>query len=422
MFLSLARVGLVAATLAWAGTALLVRFAVGGFRRNRAGLAEIGKRLAWTFETLGGGYLKIGQILSTRRDILPDELVEPLQRLQDSLSSFSAEEARSVIEHSLGLPVETLFRSFDPSPIGSASIAQVHRAVLRSSGIEVAVKIRRRGIDRTVRIDARMFRMFVRLVSLLPRFRGIPLIEGVRQVTDSLMDQASLRTEAEQHRRFFALFEHGSPIRVPRLIDEFCTDEVLVMEYFPDIVKINSLELDDQSHRNAVMVGLRGLYKMLFVAGLVHCDLHPGNILVHPDGTVVILDFGFSTVMRQSERTAFAEFFLAIAFNDGNGAARIVLETALYIPADLERTTFEQEIGELVSQSSGISAGDFFVASFVSSLFSIQRRHRVYGSPSFTMAILSLIVYEGIIRHRYADLDFQREAVPFLLVALEDAM
>jgi ubiquinone biosynthesis protein len=408
------RVGMVTITLFRSLVVLMVRSVFAACCGHDCSL-EMGESLTSTFETLGGAYVKLGQILSTRGDILSEGVLVPLRRLQDSQARFSVDQARLVIERSLGKPVETLFRSFDSVPIGSASIAQVHHAVLQHSGAEVAVKVRRPGIDRTIKADSWFIVALVRALSLVPPFRGIPVVETVQQATMALKAQASLRAEADLHRQFFALFESGVPVRVPRLFDEYCTDEVLVMEYFPHLVKLTAPEIGEETHRTAVIAGLHGLYKMLFVAGLVHCDLHPGNVLVGGDGKVVVIDFGFATQMPPSQRSAFTEFFLSIALGDGIRAANIVLSTALRIPTDLNRASFEREISNLVRRSSGLRAGEFLISSFVSSLFSIQQKHGIYGAPSFTMAILSLIVYEGTIRHRCADLDFQREAIPILM-------
>ena len=416
-----ARVCAVAVALLGAVILFLLRSATAWLRGTRYGLNGLGECLTATFETLGGGFVKIGQILSTRTDILPEALIAPLRRLQNAQSPFPAAEAFAVIGRSLSVSPESLFHSFDPTPVGSASIAQVHRAVLRDTGAEVAVKVRRPGIERIVAIDARVMVALARAVSWLPPFRRIPLTEAVEQVSRTVEAQASFCLEATHHRRFFALFASGEPVRVPRLFDEYCSDEVLVMEYFPRLVRINAPELDEATHRTAVTAGLRGLYKMLFVEGLVHCDLHPGNILVGGDGRVVIVDFGFSTLMLQPEREAFAKLFLSIALGDCAGAARIVLETAQRTPDNLDREGFEREIGELITRSTGLRASDFLISSFVSSLFRIQRKYDIHGSSSFTLAILSLTVYEGIIRQRYADLNFQREAIPTLLMSLRKA-
>ena len=414
----LVRTGAIAVILSRALFLFVLTSIVARLSRKQRVATQFGEALATAFETLGGGFVKIGQLLSTRPE-LPEELTLPLRRLQDSLAPFSIESARSVIQHSLRLSLEHVFSSIDPVPIGSASIAQVHRATLRKSGAEVAVKIRRPGIDDTIRIDARVFTNLARFVSWFPPFRGIPLQEATREVVTTVEGQASFWLEADRHRQFSELFKTGSPVRVPQLFDEYCTDEMLVMEYMPDLVRITDPTLDEETHRNAVIAGLRGLYRMLFLEGLVHCDLHPGNILVGRDGMVVVVDFGFSARMRPSERAAFARLFLSIALGDGATAAKIVRETAFRSPDNLDGASFEREIVQLIKASAGQRASEFLVSSFVSSLFKIQRKHNIYGSPSFTMAIFSLTVYEGVIRHRCADLDFQREAVPILLAAIQ---
>ena len=413
------RIFSIAATLVSALVIFLIRSATAHLRREQLARFHRGQQVARIFETLGGGCLKLGQILSTRTDILSQDFALPLQRLQDSIAPFSAEKARSLVEQALHVSTTDLFSEFDPVPIGSATIAQVHRAVLRESGTAVAVKIRRPGIDRLIRTDSRIFTVLARLVSVLPPLRGIPVVEATNQITHAVEAQTSFELEAEHHRRIYALFENGAPVRVPKLFDRYCTNEVLVMEYFPHMVKITAPELDKMVHSSAVIAGLQALYKMLFIAGVVHCDLHPGNILVNRDGTVLLLDFGFATLMPSAERAAFAQFFLCIAFQDGSAATKIVLESALRVPAELNRPAFQREIGELLAAFSGRTAGQFLIARFVNSLFDIQRRHRVYGSPNFTMAILSLMVYEGIIRDRCAELDFQREAIPSLLASLK---
>ena len=414
----LTRTGVIAVVLSRALFVFVLTSIAARLSRRQRGSTQVGEAVATAFETLGGGFVKIGQLLSTRPE-LPDELTVPLRRLQDSLAPFPTESVRSVIERSLGLSLESVFSSIDPIPIGSASIAQVHRATLRKNGADVAVKVRRPGIDETIRIDARVFTNLARFASWLPPFRGIPIQESTREVVATVEGQASFWLEADRHRQLCEFFKSGNPVRVPELFDEYCTDEILVMEYVPDLVRITDPGLDEETHRNAVIAGLRGLYRMLFLEGLIHCDLHPGNILVGREGMVVVVDFGFSARMRPTERAAFARLFLSIALGDGATAAKIVRETALRSPDNFDGASFEREIVQLIKASAGQRASDFLISSFVSSLFKIQRKHNMYGSPSFTMAIFSLTVYEGVIRHRCADLDFQREAVPILLAAIQ---
>lgn len=412
------RTGTIAVVLLWALFLFLLTSIVASLAGRTRGAARLGERISKAFETLGGGFVKIGQLLSTRPE-LPEEFTMSLRRLQDSLAPFSDQAARSVVERSLRLPLETIFTVFDPIPIGSASIAQVHRARLRQGDVEVAVKIRRPGIEETIRIDARIFTHLAQIASWFPPFRGIPLREATQEVVTTVAGQTSFRLEADRHRQFSELFKSGSPVHVPQLFDEYCSDDILVMEYVPGLVRITDPGIDEETHRNAVLAGLRGLYRMLFHEGLVHCDLHPGNILVGREGMVVIVDFGFSAKMRPIERAAFARLFLSIALGDGATAAKIVRETALRIPANLDNASFELEMVRLIKAAAGQRASEFLVSSFVSSLFKIQRKHKIYGSPGFTMAIFSLTVYEGVIRHRCADLDFQREAVPILLAAIQ---
>ncbi len=403
---------------AGAGIRLLVVLSARTVRRN-SWRHCLGECLASVFESLGGGYLKIGQILATRADLLPPDLLTPLRRLHDQARSFPAAEARRLLEASIGQPVERIFSTFDPVPVSSASIAQVHRAVLRESGREVAIKIKRPGIETALDSDARLFTAAARLLSIWPAFNRLPLIEASAEVSRALRAQTDFRQEAENHRRFQILFADEEAVRIPQLLDDLCGRDVLVMEYLPGLVRLSDPALAPEVARRATLAGLRALYRMIFSAGLVHGDLHPANVLVSREGPLVILDFGFAARMAGPDRVAFAEFFLSIASGDGPTGAANVLRTARGVPPNLDSEAFTQEVAALIAEAAGRTAEEFLVARFVGRLFAIQRRHQVRGTPSFTMAILSLMVFEGIVRARYPDLDFQREVVPYVLAALE---
>ena len=159
------------------------------------------------------------------------------------------------------------------------------------------------------------------------------------------------------------------------------------------------------------------LFRMIFAEGFVHCDMHQGNLHLLADGRAVLVDFGFIAELRRTDRIKFAEFFLALAINNGIRCARITLEIARSVPEDFPYQQFEREVAELVDAVSGASARDFQVFRFVTGMFDVQRRFRVRGTTGFMMAILSLLVFEGIAKDVDPDLDFQREAMPFVLRA-----
>jgi ubiquinone biosynthesis protein len=154
---------------------------------------------------------------------------------------------------------------------------------------------------------------------------------------------------------------------------------------------------------------------MIFRAGLIHCDMHPGNVWCDPQGRVAVLVLGFVAEMAPRQRREFARFFACIAFATGKAAAQTVRDAALRVRADHDERAFARDMQGLLDRTAGRRAGQFQVAAFVTELFEIQRRNGIYGSPAFTMAILSLLCYEGLIKGVDPDLDFQQAAIPFVL-------
>lgn len=379
-------------------------------------LTAIGNRLRTSLDALGGAFLKVGQVLAMRPDLFREEIRRPLERLHDHARPCKFN--RIPLESTFKAPLGTVFSEFDETPIATAAIAQVHRATLRHSGLVVAVKIRRPGIERIFSTDLLIAQTFLKFATGLPMLRNLPLREGFAHTSHALQAQTDLRKEANMHRRFRTLFASSHRLTVPGLVENLCSEAVLVTEYIPGLRKLTDPDLDSLIRRAAIETGLHALYKMLFESGLVHCDLHPGNILVDQKGGVVLLDFGFVAELSNEERHAFSRLFMAIAFNDAYAASEIVLETALRIPEDIDKSQLQKDIASLIGNVSGKSAGEFSVAGFVVALFEIQRRHQIYASPAFTMAIVSLMVYEGLIKQYAPDLDFQQEAVPFVMAAL----
>ncbi|MFL5540905.1 MAG: ABC1 kinase family protein [Longimicrobiaceae bacterium] len=383
-------------------------------RGGPARAAAAGRTLAELFEALGPAYVKLGQLLGTRRDLLGEAAIRPLARLQDRLPPGPFHLVGTLFRRELGVEAGDVFAALDPEPVASASIATVYRGRLRD-GREVAVKVRRPDVARRMETDLRLLRAGARLAARLPPLRLLPVVATMEELCASLERQLDFRAEAAAARRLRAALAAEPAVVVPAPVDELCGPSVLTMEFVDGLHRRPAHGGDEA--RAALRAAVRALYRMIFVEGFVHCDLHRGNLALLEDGRAALLDFGFMAEMEPRARAKFAEFFLALAGGDGARCARITREMALAVPPDFAYGPFEAEVAALVDSVAGASAGEFLVAAFVGRLFDIQRRHRLRGTPAFVMPILSLLVLEGIVRDEDPHLDFQREALPFVFRA-----
>ncbi|GCE07689.1 ABC1 kinase family protein [Dictyobacter aurantiacus] len=400
------------------GIRLALRLFFNTFRRQkRSRQSLIGQAIAELCDALGATFIKIGQILSTRCDLFTQDMMAPLSRLQDCIKPFPFHHVPIIIQQQLGRPLEEIFCEFEPQPISSASIGSVYRARLHT-GQEVAVKIRRPGIVPKVNNDFYLLRSMASIMARFPAMRLIPMVEMIDELGQCIKQQLDLRIEAANTRHFREQLAHDSLVHIPELVDEYCTEAVMVMEFFDNLVRLDELDWTEEEYRASLLTALRALYYMIFLDGFIHCDLHPGNMYLRKGGQVVILDAGFVAQLKREDRHQFVEFFLGISMNAGKRCARILYETASYKSATFDQEQFQQEVRELIRKSSGANAANFQVATFAYQIFAIQKRFGLRGSTDFTMAILSLLVFEGIAKQLYPQLDFQTEARPFLFKAM----
>jgi len=377
----------------------------------------LGQSLAMLCDSLGATFIKIGQILSTRCDLLPQEVIQPLIRLQDCTEPFAFHFVPALIKAEFGRPMTEIFAEFQEEPVSSASVASVYQASLYN-GKKVAVKIRRPDVVRRVRNDLRIMRLLARCLAWLPMMRLVPVVDMINEFGRIIEQQLDFRLEAMNNRIFQEHFGHNHQVQLPLLIEEYCGEAILTMEFLDGLVRSDELGWGEIEYQESLITGLRALYSMIFLNGFIHCDMHPGNFYFRKGGCVVILDTGFVAMLSHDDRYKFSKFFFDIATNAGKDCARILYETASYETANFNRDTFDQAVIELIARNAGSNAADFQVATFASQIFDVQRRYGLRGSTSFTMAILSLLVFEGIAKQFYPHLDFQGEARPFLLQAL----
>jgi ubiquinone biosynthesis protein len=384
-------------------------------RKDQCG-SLLGERLASLCEALGPTFIKGGQILSSRPDLLSASVISPLFSLQDQLAPFSSALIPRMIELAFGRSIDELFASFELVPVASASIAQVHRARLWD-GRDVAVKIRRPGISRCIANDLRVFGAIARVLSILPGMSTVPLAELVSEIGTPLRQQLDFKLEAANNRRFRKHLADLEYIKLPELVERLCTDNILTMEYLDETERVDSTQLSVPERKAAALAGLRALYKMIFVNGFIHADMHPGNVFVRKWGELVILDFGLVASLDAADQQDFVDFFFGLVNNEGKECARIIYKNAISRAGNCDFKAFEAAMVALIARHSALKSHEFEVTHFAYQLIETQRRFRIRGSTKFTMTILSMVVFDGICKTLYPECDFQKEARGFLITA-----
>ncbi|NYH77673.1 ubiquinone biosynthesis protein [Actinopolyspora biskrensis] len=370
--------------------------------------------LVRTVSELGPAFVKAAQLLSSRVDLLPPHVCRALGRLHDDVVTPPITGLPGLLGSSLGEAGRALARNAVLA--GSGSIACVYRSTA-PDGREVAVKVRRPGVGHVLRRDLELMRTVARVLERTPMCRGVPVRGIVDQLAESAESQLDFEREAAGLEQLRTSSSPEERVHVPRAIAELSTSSVLVMDYVAGLNDRRLRRADGEECESAVLAVLRSVYRMLFVDGFVHCDLHPGNLYFRRDGSAVMVDAGFTVRLSEHARTKFTAFFYCMSLGDGPACADVVLSTAVARPG-ADTHGFRGELAGLVEENSGLRAADFDLVTFATRLFDLQRRYGLAADPQFVFPILSLLVLEGAVRELHPEVDFQHEAKPFLTKAL----
>lgn len=366
------------------------------------------------FRKLGATFIKVGQIMSTRPDLLPGHITRALEHLQDDVGPFPFAQVREIITTDLGRPLEQVFAELAPVPIASASVSQVHKARL-PDGRVVAVKVRRPDIHEICKFDLAVMRFVARTLARLPRFANLDPEGAVAQFGHAVMEQLDFRKEAQNSRRFRENFAAERDVVFPEVFEDLCSARVLCMTFVEGtkILSVGNTRFDPQ---HVARVGLRALLKMIFEDGFVHADLHPGNILVTSSGTVALLDVGLVGELDVPHREQFARFFASWATRDGDTMAKLMHSMSADRPIDPEAfQRFRAAIIEFVGKYWGQRLGQVQVGRVLLDLMAILRQHRIRMNPTFTIVNIAIAVTEGIGKQLDPQLDVMSEALPFFM-------
>ncbi|MGD0837849.1 MAG: AarF/UbiB family protein [Polyangia bacterium] len=388
---------------------LLLTFA--GPDRRRKWFAQC---LLDLFRHLGATFIKIGQIMSTRPDLVPEHITQALSHLQDDVGPFPFEAVARTVVQDLGRPIEQIFAEFSVSPIASASVAQVHKARL-PDGRVVAVKVRRPDVLEICSFDLAVIKGVARLLGKLPALAAVAPAAAVDQFARAIYAQLDFRVEARNNRRFRANFAGEPDVIFPEVFEEYSSERILSMSHIEG-VKILQARRGTADPRRIARLGLRALMKMIFEDGFVHADLHPGNIFVVEGNRIAIVDLGLVGELDDPHRASFARFFAAWASRDADTMARLLYALAvnpLTDAAAYER--FRQAVVGFIVRTWAQRMSDVHAGKMLLEMLGILRRHHLRMAPAFTIVNIAIAVTEGIGRQLDPDLDLMAEAIPFFM-------
>jgi ubiquinone biosynthesis protein len=396
-----------------AGLDRYLAFTRRAFFRRQAPLDEPptrARRFRRALEDLGPTFIKFGQALSVRTDLVPGDVGDELAHLQDDVAPLAAGVAETEIQHAFGQPVATLFTAFESAPIAAGSIAQVHRATL-PSGETVAVKVRRPGIGAVIESDLAVLAHLARVMERhFPDAELYRPADLVAEFARSVRREQDLAREGHVIERFAHAFAANDWIRFPRVYWTHSCASVLTLEFI-DGVKIASLDPVAAKGLDPRVVAERGAHAMLeqmLVHGLFHGDPHPGNVLVLPGNVVCLLDFGIVGRLDPDTRGRLGHFVAALGRGDADGVVRHVL--ALAAPrAPVNPAELRKDVEELIDSYSDTALRDLDAADAVRRVMATMSHHRLTFSPDLMLLVKALVTMEGV--GRRLDPDFRMLAV-----------
>jgi ubiquinone biosynthesis protein len=378
-----------------------------------------GERIRRALEDLGPIFIKFGQMLSTRRDLLADDIADELTKLQDRVPPFCSAEARSMIEKAYGKPVTEVFQRFETDPMASASIAQVHAAQLWN-GKEVVVKVLRPGIEKTISQDVELMYM---MAGLLQRYwkeaRRLRPVEVVAEYEKTIFDELDLMREAANASQIRRNFEGSTTLYVPEIYWDYTHPNVMVMEriYGIPVGNIEQLKAHNINFKRLGELGVEVFFTQVFRHNFFHADMHPGNIFVNAknpnEPQYIAVDFGIVGTLSPADKRYLAENFYAFFQRDYKRVAELHVESG-WVPPSTRVDEFESAIRSVCEPIFNLPIKDISFGQFLLRLFQTARRFNMEVQPQLVLLQKTLLNIEGLGRQLYPDLDLWSTAKPFI--------
>lgn len=390
--------------------------------RNRHRDKSLGQRLRMALEELGPVYVKLGQMLSTRQDLLDPEMILQLAMLQDRVPPFPGEQAQALIEEALELnSIDEVFADFAIQPLASASIAQVHTATLKHpEPVEVVIKVLRPGINKTIDADLELMESVARLAArYLPDGRRLKPVEVIKEYRKTLYNELSLDREAANAIQLRRNFTDSELLYIPEVFSTYTRANVMVMERIYGI-PVNDVErLKAQSIDLKVLAerGVEVFFTQVFRDSFFHADMHPGNIFVDPDSGMspryFAVDFGIVGTLNREDKRYLAANFIAFFNRDYRKVAELHIDSG-WVPDHVNVEEFESAIRTVCEPIFEKPLAEISFAHVLLNLFNTARRFEMEVQPQLVLLQKTLLYVEGLGRQLYPQLDLWKTAKPFL--------
>lgn len=383
-------------------------------RPNTAANLDLGERICITLQQLGPTYIKLGQIASTRPDLLPKNIITHLEKLQDSVPSFSYEEAAALIREELGAEADEIFSEFDHEAIATASIGQVHLGRLKT-GEKVAIKLQRPHITETIETDLDI--LFHIATAAQKRFqwaRDYQLADIIDEFSKSLLKELNYIVEARNTEKMTALFKGHKDVYAPNIFWDYSTRKVLTLEYL-DGIKINQTETLTAQGYDCPLIAKRfaeSMFQQIFIDGYFHGDPHPGNILVLPNNVIGFLDFGMVGRLNSDVRDGLASLLIGLRNNDTRELLRAILRLG-DIPNDINIAELQNDIEAFCDNYYGMPLSKVSVGEAANTFFGLAQKHNIRMPADLVMVGKALLTVEGIVRTLSPELALTDIVEPF---------
>ncbi|MBT8368422.1 MAG: AarF/ABC1/UbiB kinase family protein [Deltaproteobacteria bacterium] len=371
--------------------------------------------LRMAFEELGPTYIKLGQILSTRPDLIPMDFIQELSKLQDHVAAFSFEQVRKVIDSEFGRPPEDLFDQLDEEPLASASIGQVHRAVLKD-GEAVAVKFQRPGVRKIIEVDLEIMLHLATLaerhIEELALHRPVKIVEEFARTLEKEIDYKTEATNMERAARYFL---DDPLVYIPKVFRETTTSRVLTTEFI-DGIKITNIEKLEAAGLDRKLITARGadlVLKQVFEHCFFHADPHPGNIFVLPDNVICLLDFGMAGVVDRQTRDDFVDLVESIVNQNETRATQVLLKLT-YREEEPDRRLLEREVADFMGRHLYKPLKDIELGKLLQQLLELATGFRLRIPADIFLMMKALSTVEGVGRMLDPEFDMIARATPFI--------